>query len=687
MAKRMGDDELKAIVDAEISDALGERGSELTSQRQRAMEYYLGEPFGNEVEGRSQVVITEVADTIEWILPSLLKVFAGSDEVVRFDPEGPDDKDAAALETEAVNHVFYKDNPGFLILYTWFKDALLSKNGYVKVYWDESEKVTREEYSGLSALELAQLVQDPELEPTEASESSSLDEQGQPVSIWDVVFKRTRLIGKACIDPMPPEEVLVSRKARSIYPNECPFFAHRTQMTASRLREMGVSQKIIDDLPKDDGEAEFSAERLARFHLDDESSGAGSLDPAMYEYWVTECYLRVDYDGDGIAELRKVTRAGNVVLFNEPIDRVPAAALTPVILTHKHTGLSVADLVMDLQLLKSTVTRLIFDNFYATNNQRYVVGPGVNLDDLLTSRPGGLIRSENVGNVVPLVSSPLGAQAYDMLGYLDQIKESRTGVSRNLQGLNQGISGDTAHGVERLMSAAEQKIELIARIFAETGVKDLFLQIHELLRKHGKQRVVEIAGSWEQFDPTEWRDRNDMSIKVGLGTGDRSRIQSALGQILAFQEKVVGAGGKDVLVSDKNIYTALTDFARYSGLTSALPYFTDPDSPEVQQRMAQKAQEGPPPNPLAEAEQIKGQFKFQSDQMQQQFKAQVEQLKQANEHQKAMMELQAKFATDAAERASKEAIEAMKAELQAFLAGAAVDVGKPGLGAGLQEGV
>lgn len=644
MAK-MTDDELRAIVDAEVHDAMGYVGGELTDQRRKAMDYFLGEPFGNEVEGRSQVVITEVADVIGWIMPGLVKIFAGSDEVVRFDAEEEGDEEAAQEETEALNHVFYKKNPGFLILYTWFQDALLQKNGYVKIYWEESEKVTKETYNGLTDAELAQLMEDSELEPVEHTQYEVTEMVADPMTgqvmpvmaaLHDIVFKRTRKAGCIKIDPVPPEEMLVSRKTYSVFPSEAPFVAHRTKKTASELIEAGYDRSIVESLPSYDGNDDTNEEEESRYHLSDENPDlqTSTVNKSMREIMVTEAYLYVDYDGDGIAELRKITRAGDKVLDNEEVDRIPFACLTPYILSHKHIGQSVADLVKDLQLVKSTVMRNILDNFYLINNSRTVVNESVNLDDLLTSRPGGIIRTRGVPgqDVVPLITQPIGTQGFDMLNVLDQIKESRTGVSRNMMGMNQDISNDTAHGMERLMSAAEQKVELIARVFAETGVKDLFMQMHELMRKYGQAMALQLKTGWKNVDPTEWRDRNDMSIKVGLGTGDRTRMQQALGGVLSLQERIAATGGMGILVNLKNIYKAATDFARYSGLPTADPYFTDPETPEAQAAMNQP----PPPDPNMEMIKMQGQIE--------QLKAQLKAQEDSQKYEIEMAKLQQKFA-------------------------------------------
>lgn len=327
---------LKSIVDREISDAAGYIGGDLSSQRSQALDYYLGEPFGNEVEGRSQVVSRDVADTIEWIKPSLLKTFAASDQAVRFDPEGPEDEEQADQETDYCNYVFYKENEGFLILYSWITDALLQKNGVVKVYWDETKETTREAYRGLDEDEFLQLSSDPELDPVEHSEETVGEEVMTEVGIvrqvstlHDVVFRRTRKRGKVTIDPVPPEEFLVARSHNSLSLKDCPFVAHKVERTFSQLIEMGYDRSLVESLPAD-SDVPDNDEEIARRHLSDESTPDQRADKSMRKVKVYECYIRVDYDDDGIAELRKVTYAGKEILDNEEVDRIPFEAITPV---------------------------------------------------------------------------------------------------------------------------------------------------------------------------------------------------------------------------------------------------------------------------------------------------------------------------------------------------------------------
>jgi hypothetical protein len=654
---KMTDDDLKATLDAHIQNSMGYISGDLSDQRMKAMEYYLGEPFGNEVDGRSKVVSTDVADTIEWILPSLMRTFTATDEAVRFDPVSEEDIPAAEQETDYINYVFYKDNPGFIILYTWIKDALLQKNGIVKTFWEKTTHETRESYEGLTDDEFLQLSQDPELEPIEHTarqvpmpalptpemapmpgQPPQAPAQPQMMIVHDVAFKRTSIKGKAKIINIAPEDFGISKSYPLIDVKDAPFVYHRSDQTASDLLEMGIDKATVDSLPY--STESDTGEKISRDNLNEEANNKAddaASDTSMRKIRVYECYVRLDYDGDGIAELMKITKAGNEILTKEEVDSIPFDIITPVILPHKHFGLSIADLVMDLQLIKSTIWRQMLDNMYLTNNSRTAVNKNlVNLDDLLTSRPGGVVRCDGDPGMAlaPIVTQPLSPTSYQMIEYIDRVREGRSGVSQTTMGLNDNLlsnnKGDPT--VARVMTAAEQRIELVARIFAETGIKSLFLRLHELLLKHqDKERVIKLRNKWVPVKPTEWRERTDMTVNVGLGTGERQALAQSMMGLMNIQKAMIENGGLGVTVSLKNIYQTAIDFSKYSGIKNADNYFTSPDSPESQQTIQQKnqdAQEAKQNDPNRLFVQVEAQ------------KNQVTAQKNDLEHQRAMIELQ-----------------------------------------------
>lgn len=558
----MNEDELSSIIDREIANSVGFYDGKLADQRKKSMDYYLGEPFGNEVEGRSQFVSRDVADTIEGILPSLLKIFTASEEIVKFEPQGQEDEQGSSQATDYTNYVFNRQNNGFVVLYTWFKDALLQKNGFVKVYWDSYTKRKVEEYSNLNPDEVAQLFlqlqQEGEVEIEQEGENFKFICKGK--------------YGKVCIDPVPPEEIRVNRNAKWDLQKE-RFVCHERRLSASDLREMGYDVEDLEPYPGDD----FNMERHTRFRYDQEETWDDDTgQEANREYLIRECYILVDFDGDGIAERRQVLISGKKVLDNVEIDRVPIVSITPILMPHKLFGLSVADLVSDLQLLKSTLLRQILDNMYLTNNSRMMALDGmVNIDDLLTVRPGGIVRVKTFDAVKPLQIPFFGAPAFTMLEYVDGIRENRTGVTRYNQGLDADSLNKTATGINNIMNAAQQRIELIARIFAETGVKELMWSIFMLLSKHErKEKLIRLRNHWVPIDPRGWSTKYDMTVTVGLGTGSKDQLLNGAALVGQFQEKIAPMFPN--IVGPQQIYNLAKEVAGAVMPKKADMFFSDP---------------------------------------------------------------------------------------------------------------
>ena len=617
MAK-ISDTELQSIINGEITNALGFLGGNLSSQRKKSVEYYLGEKLGTEIDGRSQVVSTDVADTVETILPNLLRIFTASDQVVRCEPVKAEDVALAEQATNYINYIFNKDNPGFSILYTWFKDALLEKNGIVKVFWDESQKVEQETYRNLNENEYQLLVDDENIEFVESEEFidetgkellAEAEAQGQDVSqipvpkLYNCIIKRTNKTGKVKVENVPPEEFLISRSSKSI--EDASFVAHKVAKTRSELIEMGFDREIIETLPASQNVL-HSTEKLTRFGDIDENPFKHSTDKSTEQVELYECYINLDYDGDGIAELRKVCVGGNsayTILSNETVDSNPFCSLTPIPMPHRFYGRSVAELVEDIQLVKSTVMRQLLDNMYLTNNNRVAIMDGmVNLDDLLTSRPGGVVRTKQPPQQVmmPMQSQTISQQAFPLLEYLDTVRETRTGVTRYSQGLDADSLNKTATGINTLMTQTQMRMELIARIFSETGVKDLFSRIFELTVKYqDKERIVQLNNQFVPVRPTEWKDKYNISIIVGLGSGSKEQQLVILNNILERQVQAFQLqGGQEYpMVSLKNIYNTLSKMIENAGLKNVENYFVNPD---VGKDMVQP----PPPPPLTPIEKI-----------------------------------------------------------------------------------
>ncbi len=670
---KMDSGQIKGILENEIDNAIGYIETETTELRRKALDYYLRNPYGNEVEGRSQIVTGEVAEAIDGALPQLIRVFTTTEDIVYFEPQSPEDEESAKQATDYCNWVFYRENDGLLILHNWFKDALLQKVGVVKAYWEAKEDVNKEKYKNLTEDELAMLLSDPGIEVVEQDVEfmdGGIDAMGMPIQIplYNVKVKKSKKYGCVKIENVPPEEFLISKSARTI--QDSPFVAHRRLMTRSELIAMGFDKDVVEGLPSYD-DLQFTPERVARFSQGEQPDENISLDPAMQVVEVYECYIYIDENDDGIAELRKILYAGSEILDDEECDLIPFHSLCPIPIPHKFFGQSLADRTMDIQLIKSTVTRQMLDNLYLTNNARLGVIDGqVNLDDALNATPGGLIRMKSAGAIVPVEVPSVTAQAFPMLEYMDQVQAKRTGVSDSQQGLDPDVLNNvSATAIAAMMKSNSGKLELIARIFAETGVKSLFKGILHLLGKYQDQaKIVRMRGKFVTFDPRTWANEYDVSINVGLGSGDREQKLAMLQMINSKQEQIIQAyGTSNPLVSVAQYRDTLARLIEAAGFKDATAFVAE-ITPEQNAALSQPQ----PPAPdaqaevakmLADVEREKTAAKAQIDAA----KLDLERQTLEAEYTRKGIEMQMKNQRDAAELRIKEAELAVK-QLQAILA-------------------
>lgn len=595
---KIQDMEIIAQIEAEENIAYGVNDSALSNDRAEAIDYYLGQPFGNEEEGRSQVVSYDVQDTIESALPQLLKVFVAGDKVVQFDPKGPEDQDAADQETDYVNHIVMEKNEGFKIFYVWFKDALLSKNGYVKVYAEEEEEVEEYEYKGLTDAQLQMLASDEKTEvleheayPDPSVNMDALIQQamamGQDPSLLmqpmlhDVKLKVTEKKTEIVVENVAPENMMVSVEVSGPNLQDARFVQHREVMQLADIAEtfdkpLEYIKSIMSDLRDT-----FEEESNARDIYDEEYDRAIESNEAL----VKDTYIKLD------GERHRVVVLGNTILYKEKTEYVPFACITPMIMPHRHIGRSYADLTMDIQLIKSTLIRGQLDNMYLANNGRYAISDRVNLDDMLTSRPGGIVRVEGDpgSGIMPLSHPPLPASSFGMVEYMDSMKEKRTGITAYNQGLDSNSLNKTATGVSQIMNAAQQRIELVARTFAETGVKELFKLVHHLVRTTlTKPDITRIRNKWVEIDPREWKARKDLSISVGLGAGNKDQQLMHLTSILNMQKEAIQVG----LTNPEKIYNALAKLTQNAGFKNPEEFWVNPaNTPQVEGEQQDKPSE------------------------------------------------------------------------------------------------
>ena len=691
MGKKMDDGQIKSIISSEITNSLGYMGK-LPQQRMDAFKLYMGEPLGNEQPGRSKVVMHDAMDAVEWIMPSLVKVFMGSTNPIEFNPQSPTDEDESKIVTEYVNYVLMRKNDGYHILRTWIKDGLLAKNAFLKVYRDTKRTETYEKYENLSQLAYDALLSqdgveevDVDIQQPDQTALSVIDPQIAQSGIppldvypqdqeptYNVKIKRVNKDSYTRIEPVPPEQILISRRAITL--EDAQFVCHRVQRTKTELLELGYDKKVVDKIASDET-PEFNQERIERFQTDDEFPFTSRTDEPTQMVWVNECYIRIDEDGDGKAELRKITVAGDTnlqILDDEEIDNHPFIAWCPCPLPHKFFGLSIVDQVADLQILRTTLVRSILDNVYLSNVPRIAYRKGsVEFNDLANHRPGAPIACEgDPGSSVAPISIPFTAgSTFPVLQYTDTLLENRTGVNDAMQGQNPDtIQNQTATAVNLQTNMAQQKIELITRELAE-GFKKLALKIYEYECKYQDKEVnIQLNGQWIPINPTNWKTQYDVVVNVGLGTGNKDQTLMHLNQIMQWQVQAMQAGSP--LVGWQEIYATATKIVQNSGFSNTEQFIKNIKTIPPQALNPAQQQKQDPNMLLAQAQAQALQAKSQNEAQELQVKLQSEQQKMALEQQKLEME-KAKAMSDAqmkmAEMQQKQEMETQQLNVKAQL--------------------
>lgn len=582
----MDDTELQGIVAGELEDAVSYIDADVSPIRAKGTEYYRGDPFGNEEDGRSQVVAMEVRDTVSAMLPSLMRVFFSTENVVEFVPRGPEDVTGAQQATDYANYVFTNDNNGFMTTYALFKDSLVRKCGIAKYWWDEVDEVKIDEYSGLDDQTVQVLMQ----EGAEVKIVVSYPEPGampqmdmttglpMPVPmVHDVQIKRTTKDGRIRIMAVPPEELIIDRRARSF--EDAGIIAHRQMATVDDLLKMGYE---LDEIEENISSTDLDSndEYLARQPLSTTMGAGDSLNPGQRRVLYVESYIRVDYDGDGIAELRKVCCMGSgyTVVRNLPASYIPFVDFPcdPEPHTSPLEAMSVFDLTHDIQEIKSEVLRNTLDSLAQSIHPRTAVVEGqVNIDDVLNNETGAIIRMRAPGMVQPFSSPFVGQAAFPMLDYMDAMKEDRTGMSKAAMGLDaDALQSSTKAAVAATIGASQGRIELQARILAE-GMKKLFKGILYLITTHqDKPRMVRLRNEWVQIDPRVWNANMDVSINIGLGNGDTNERIQALTMIAGKQEQIMQQFGLGNPVVTPAMYIrTIQKIIELSGFKDASSYF------------------------------------------------------------------------------------------------------------------
>lgn len=612
--------DVDSIVQAEIDDAVSFLDLDIAPDRTRATEYYRGKPFGDEQDGQSKVVSTDVRDTVLAIMPSLLRVFFGSENVVEYVPRRPDAVEGAEQATEYVRYIISEDNPGYLTIQNTFKDALISKTGVIKAGWETRiREVKTENYTGQSDATLAMFEQEAANEqqytktvtvkksqPDPAFSAGPMQPPGaQPVQgpvevpqIHDFTVRCVEDCSRLRIYSIPPEEFLISRRATCV--EDADFVGHRSLQTVSDLMEMGFTEEELGNAGTD-SELDTNLERLARDPASIQNFGT-SENPAMRRIMYVEGYIKLDMDGDGIAELRRVQCIGDQhkVLRNDPAEEKPFATFCPDPEPHVFFGSSIADKTMDIQRIKSQMWRGILNSLAQSINPRTGVVEGqVNMADVLNNENGGIIRMRAPGMVQPYAVPFVGQQALPLLQMIDDVRESRTGITRASQGLDaDAMQSTTKAAVMATVTAAQQQLEMIARNFAETGMKDLFKLILRIICRHqDKPRIIRLRKKFVPMAPKSWDATMDVSVNVGLGAGTNDEKISILQAVAAKQELILTTlGPSNPIVSPAQYAHTLRKAIELAGFKDSSLFFS-----EVPANWQPPAQGAPAPSPQEKA--------------------------------------------------------------------------------------
>lgn len=634
------DDELLSFLEAEQADAFQYNDSQVSSSRNQAMRDYLRFPYGTEQDGRSNVITSDVFDTIEGMLPDLVEVFVSSDKAVVFDPVEENDEEGAKQATNACNHVFYKQNNGFLLLYTAAKDALMLRTGGLKWYWEVKRTPNFETFLGEEMQVALHLMTHPDAEvisqedveheytPEENAQRLQMMLAGmtppEPPRKIKVRLKTIKQRGQVRIVAVPPSEMEVSARHNSILLDDCPYAAHKSLKTLSEIHEMGFTNVTADDVKaaKNEGKTQ-DQEFYDTLRGEDPSKRAMELDEAGTRGWLREEYVLYDKDKDGVTERLRVIRLGKKILECEEFSHVPMAAWTPYILTHKFDGVSVDDLVTDIQKMTTDILRNQIDNLALANNQETVVltdaqgNPKANIDDLLNRRVGGVIRESVQGAVRPYTERWQGIEAMPMVDMVSQIKERRTGYSPVVAGLDADALNKTATEVSKQSNERQKRMKLMARIMAECLVKPTMRGVFKTLTDYCMEKLsFRLNGAYVKYDPQEWRDGYDMTINVGIGTGDTLQQTQFLMNISQMQGQVAASPFGQMLVDPERVFNVQAKLAELAGFKNAEEFWLNPKGKQMPPA-------GPPPEVMQE--QMKGQVTLQVEQQRNQLTMQAKQ--------------------------------------------------------------
>lgn len=573
----MDNDQLMAIVGSALQDGLGADQDDLVGEREEAMDYYFGRrPTKPGLQGRSTAISTDVADTVEALLAQIMPTFA-SDTTATFEARGEEDERQAQMESDTCNYFIMEKCSGYKQFYEAIKDALLLKNGVMKIWVDEREELEITEHPPIDDEIIAVMA-------AQAQGEVYIEQLPDATIIKEVRQKRDLRI-----EAVPMNDFVIDASQKDQDLSRAKFVAQKCILTQTELIEMGIAPEIVAELPAYN--IDTQVDNLSRNQTDMEEQ-YDYYEPSMKPVEVWECYMRIDFDGDGLAELRKILYNTNAILSNEIAPWIPYASGTPFINPHRWIGISVYDKLKEVADQKTIFLRQYQDNMVHQNNRRLsVVESQTNMTDAINSRPGGIVRVKSQGAVQEIPVSDIGPSCITALNYLDKIRTERTGASLDMQSEGLPTGNDTAHGVERQMSFKEQLAGMITKTLAETMVKQVYLLTHKTLRRYFPGAIqLNRNGQWAETDPSQWGNREHVSIDVGMSMGERLRKAASLQTVLETQTALIQNGFGGILCDASKIFNTVMDFCRMSGLDNPIQYWIDPTSPQAQQTAMQQMQ-------------------------------------------------------------------------------------------------
>ncbi len=717
------DDHLGRIVEAAIQNAVGYEDEVSADREAALDYYFGRSPAPPAKEkkpgaiARSSVVSKDVADMTEAVLSQTLQAFIGND-LAKFEPANEQDEEQAAEESNYLNWVFVQDCRGASKLHDCFKDALTQDLGIAKAYWDETTRIVYDEYHDLTPMELPQALapkrpgEEVEVvgyemgEPAQpgpmpgapgpmpgqgqAMQAQPMPGQGQPMpgpqvpmpgqaqgmppqgmvpqaqgmmppgqpqqpmQTFSIRVRRRWSQSKPRVTSVAPENFVYSPRHDSLYLADCQFCAERRILTQSELLDMGFDEEVVRGLPSYSGENEPTARQRS-----EREGYYEELHDSVRPIEVYECYIVIDRDGDGFAELLRVFWSSREILEVEETDNVPYALACPFPTPHRVRGEGMYSKLKNVQDVKTEMLRLSIDNATANTYGRYEVEERmINLNDFLGAKPAGVVRSKRIGSVAPIPIADIGQGPLSVMTYMDKVRQEGGGPALDMQSENIPVNTQTAHGTERVMTAMEQLASRIAGTFADTLVGELYRLLHALVLKHGKGELTARMpnGHFIVTDPRNWQERERVTITIGKTLGERMRSAAALTQVLDYQMQAMQNGGDGVMVDLAHIHNALIDLGRSSGLLSPEQYWIDPASPESQQALQMKAQQA----------QQQAQMQQQQMQMLIQVQMQLQQIQEETKRMKARLDHQgavAKLATEGLQHAEDNALKLTELEV------------------------